>query len=161
MSDGATPPVLVLALGNMLLRDDGFGLVLLEQLRERLGGKADLELVDGGTQGIALVGLLSGRRAVLVLDAVARGAPPGTVHVIDDAVAEAPPRGGTAHEGNAGDLLAAAALIGDLPPVVRVVGVEPEVVRTGTGLSDTVASALPEALRAAEATAIELLQTAA
>ena len=87
----------------------------------------------------------------------ARGATPGTVHVIDDADAEAPPRATTAHEGNAGDLLAAATLIGDRPPAVRIVGVEPEVVRTGTGLSAVVRRALPEAVAAAERTLRELL----
>lgn len=146
---GPVAPVLVLGLGNLLLRDDGVGLALLEALRERVGDDPRVEMVDGGTQGIALVGLLAGRRAALLLDAVARGEAPGTVHVVDDVEESMPPRASTAHEGNAGDLLRVADLIGDRPGTVAVVGIEPAVVRTGTGLSRAVREALPAAVDAA------------
>ncbi|RMF71933.1 MAG: hydrogenase maturation protease, partial [Acidobacteria bacterium] len=74
----------MLALGNTLLRDDGVGQAIAERIADdvaRLGGRA--ELLDGGTQGMALLGRLEGRAAVLMLDAVARGAPPGSVHLLD------------------------------------------------------------------------------
>ena len=79
--DRGAAPVLVLAVGNILLGDDGCGQRVLAELatvRARWGSA--VELVDGGTQGMALLGLLSGRRAVVVLDAVRLGAAPGTVH---------------------------------------------------------------------------------
>jgi hydrogenase maturation protease len=150
-------PVLVLGLGNLLLHDDGVGLELLRELAEQNGTDRRVAFVDGGTQGLALLGLLSGRRALLVLDAVARGGRPGDVHVLRSAAECAEPRGFGAHGGNAGELLAAASLLGDLPVELAVVGVEPGVVRTGVGLSSEVRSALPEACRAAAATLNQLL----
>ncbi|MBI5838069.1 MAG: hydrogenase maturation protease [Candidatus Eisenbacteria bacterium] len=107
-----------------------------------------------GTQGLALLGRIEGRRALLILDAVAAGGAPGDVHVLNgvEAVRMAARTAPTAHEGGAGQLLAYAELLGDLPGRVTVVGVEPENIHTGLGLSATVEAALPEALeRAREA----------
>lgn len=142
-----TAPVLVLALGNLLLRDDGVGLRLLDELRDRLPASDDVELLDGGTQGLALLGRITGRHALLVLDAIALGHPPGTVHCLHDPLTAAPPRASSAHEANAGELLRAAALLDALSPHVVVIGVEPAVTGTGIGLSKDVESAIPAALR--------------
>ncbi len=140
--------IVVLALGNTLLRDDGVGAAILQALeREAAGWGGQVEFVDGGTQGLALLGVLSGRRAAVILDAVALGAAPGTVHVLsaDDVSGVRSRRATTAHEGNAGELLAAARLLGDLPERTIVVGIEPEEIRTGIGLSDRVARGVQEA----------------
>jgi len=139
----------VLALGNTLLRDDGAGAAILHALeREAAGWGDEVEFVDGGTQGLALLGVLSGRRAAVILDAVALGAAPGTVHVLsaDEAALVRSRRSTTAHEGNAGELLATASLLGDLPERTIIVGIEPAEVRTGVGLTDEVARSVPKAV---------------
>jgi hydrogenase maturation protease len=149
---GEVAPVLVLAVGNVLLGDDGLGRALLERVSARAGRWGGVvEFVDGGTQGLALLGVVARRRALLVLDAVALGAAPGTVHVLlgDEVFAAAPHRGATAHEGNAAELLRAAAMVGDLPSRVAVVGVEPEGLEVGAGLSPSVERGLAEAVRVA------------
>ena len=151
MTAGLAEPrarALVLGIGNLLLADDGVGLRLLEDLRREAGDPGDVEFVDGGTQGLALLGRLANRPAVLILDAVALGAPPGTVHVLDqEAIDGLHARGGfTAHEGNGLEILALAKLLGEAPGKVVILGVEPEQVKTGIGLSHAVESALPLAL---------------
>lgn len=158
-ADGARARVLVLGVGNLLLQDDGAGLELLERLREN--PVPGVDYVDGGTQGLALGGVLAERDAVLVLDAVKFGVEPGTVHRIDDPLESRPPRAESAHEANAGDLLAAAALLGDLPSCAVVVGIEPEIVRTGIGLSPRVQAALPAAVAVARRALEQLTTTAA
>ena len=141
-------PVLVLGLGNTLLTDDGVGPVLVEQL----AGSEDLwngqvEFVDGGTQGLALLGQIAGRRALIILDALTTGAVPGTIHrlTLSELRNVIPVRGASAHEGNAGELLNAAQLLGELPDRLFVVGVEPQEIRTGFGLTSPVQEALPDA----------------
>lgn len=150
-------PVLVLGIGNQLLWDDGVGLVMLARLRERWGADSRVDFVDGGTQGIALATYLADRRAVLVLDAVALGGAAGTVHARRNVRACDQPRGSGAHEGNAGELLAVAELVGDVPEQMAIVGIEPEALHTGIGLSAKVEAALPEATDAAERMLHELL----
>ena len=144
-------PILVLGLGNLLLTDDAVGLMLLDQLQKLRDWGEAVEFLDGGTRGIVLLGYLEQRQALLVLDAIALGDPPGTVRVIEGYenflhMASAP---GSAHEGNALQLLQSAYIIGMAPLKVAVVGVAPEELETKIGLSNVVQRAVPEALQAA------------
>jgi len=145
-------PTLVLGLGNLLLSDDGVGLRLLADLRREAGENSQVEFVDGGTQGLALLGYVADRPRVVILDAINLGAPPGSVHVIGGpGIDQLGTRmGNTAHEGGALQILAMANLLGQAPGRVTIVGVEPALVRTGVGLSPAVESALPQALAEAK-----------
>lgn len=151
--DRKRPDMLVLGIGNTLLGDDGAGLALLELLRADLEADATIELVDGGTQGLALLGLLDGRRGVLLVDAVRRGAIPGTVHVSRDplSLATSVPGPRTAHGSNAVELLAAAWCLGSLPRATWLLGIEPARLHTHIGLSPRVRAALPRARSEAHA----------
>jgi hydrogenase maturation protease len=119
-----------------------------------------VEFIDGGTQGLALLGCISNRQALVVLDALSTGAPAGTLSVLraPQVAALGAPRSTTAHEGNAGELLAAAALLGDLPGQVFVIGIEPQCLRTGCALSTPVRDALPLALAQAQALIEQILR---
>jgi len=144
------PPVLVLGLGNQLLGDDGAGLRLLGLLQAEREWGVSVEFIDGGTQGLALLGTIENRQGLLILDAVGSGAA-GQVHLLDagDLAALRARRASTAHEGNALELLEAATLLGVAPARTVVVGITPAVLKTGIGLSPEVEAALPEALRQA------------
>jgi hydrogenase maturation protease len=147
----ARAPILVLGIGNILLGDDGAGVELVTRLSvqaERWGDK--VELLEGGTQGMALLGYIAGRSAIVLFDAVELGAEPGSLHLIhDEEVLAFGSRSSSAHEGNVGELLRTARLTGDLPRRLALVGVEPARVETGIGLSEQVENSLPAALQAA------------
>ena len=154
-------PILVLGLGNLLLSDDAAGLHLEAALKaERGGDSPEVEFVDGGTQGLALLDYLSNRRAVLVLDAVGLGAEPGSVHVLRGPAIDGlrVQRATTAHEGNALELLAVARLLGDEAAEIVVIGVEPAIVATGIGLSPEVTAGLGEAMERARAVLDSMLR---
>lgn len=146
-----TPPILVLGLGNLLLSDDAVGLRLLQELAGETSSQ-DVEFVDGGTQGLALLPHLADRQAVLVLDAIGLGAEPGTVHMLcgEDVRRLRSRRSETAHEGNGLTLLETARLVGEKLPNLVVIGVEPARVRTGVGLSPEVVVGARRALRQAK-----------
>lgn len=150
-------PVLVLGLGNPLLADDGVGLVMLARLQARTPDQSGVEYLDGGTQGLALAPRLAGRRALLVLDAAAFGAAPGTVHVIKDPLSVDSPRGIGAHEANAAELLACLVLTNDLPEHTALLGVEPDEIKTREGLSAVVAASVDGAVTRAGEILDELL----
>lgn len=150
---GYTAPILVLALGDVRLGDDGVGPVLLTDLIERYryaGGF--IEFVDGGTHGLELLSRIAGRQALVVLDAVASGRQPGTVSVLggSDVLRYATGSATKAIEGNAEEVLATAAFLGDLPRCCDVIGVEPGNISTGAGLSKDVQKSLQNALTRAQ-----------
>jgi hydrogenase maturation protease len=127
------PPVLVLGVGKALLGDGGAGLlVLAESERDAARWGGQVEFLDGGSQGLALLDRIAGRRASLVLDAVALGTEPGTVHVLRR-WKHAGERAFTAHESNVAELLQASTLPGECPEQVTVIGIEPARIETRIG----------------------------
>lgn len=154
-----TAPVLLLGLGNPLMSDDGAGQEILARLESEApdwGGK--VEFLDGGTQGLALLGRFDGRKAVLFLDAVRLGDKPGAVHMLrGDQLARMGSAGVTAHEGSAPQILAALRLLGEVPQEVAVVGIEPERLATGIGLSAAVQAGVPAAAGVARRTITKIL----
>jgi hydrogenase maturation protease len=154
-------PVLVLGVGNALLRDDSVGLRLLSHLStERDKWDGAVEFLDGGTQGLALLDRIAGRRALLILDAVKLGAVPGAVHVLRE-WRDCAARSSTAHESNVSELLAVSTLLGECPEQVAIVGIEPHRIVTGMELSDVVAQAVPSAVEAARGLLMGLTEAAA
>lgn len=81
----AGPPAktLIAGVGNIFLGDDGFGVEVVRRLGEhRL--RDGVEVVDIGVRGVHLAyQMLDGYHTVLLVDASARGAEPGTVHLLD------------------------------------------------------------------------------
>ena len=72
--------IVVLGLGNILLRDEGVGVRVIEELQKRYDFSPSVKLIDGGTAGFGLVTEIEGCRKLLVVDAVKAGNEPGTVY---------------------------------------------------------------------------------
>jgi len=145
-------PILVLGLGNVFLHDDGVGPNLLGELAQEYRRNQSVEFLDGGTQGLALLGRFADRQALVILDALATGQEPGCVCVLQgqDVLRFATSRATTLHEGNAGELLSTAAFLGELPEKCYIVGVEPKSVEAGLGLSRDVHRSLKAARKKAQ-----------
>ncbi len=143
--------LLVLAVGNELSGDDGLGVHALRALHlpENLAAlPPDVELVEGGTAGLALLPAISGARALVIIDAVDVGAEPGSVHVLSGSDLYANLVRLSVHQVGTSDLLAAARLAGMLPERVVLVGVQPATIAAGLDLSPAVAAALPAVVEA-------------
>jgi hydrogenase maturation protease len=150
---GYTAPILVLGLGSSPSGDDGLGPILLDELAKQYryaGGF--VEFVDGGTQGLDLLGRIIGRQAVVVLDAVSTGSKPGTVAVLEGSEVLRYATGDSAcvHPGDAHELLATAAFLGDLPEHFYVVGVQPGDLHQGPALSSQVQKSMHVAIEKAQ-----------
>jgi hydrogenase maturation protease len=159
---GVNAPVLLLGLGNPLMADDGAGQELLAKLSSLASawGPA-VEFMDGGTQGLALLGVFEGRKAVVFLDAVRLGDKPGAVHVLrgEELIRMGTRRATTAHEGSAPQILAALELLGETPKEIAMIGLEPERIGLGIGLSETVQASLGVAAGFARMTVNRFLKT--
>ncbi|NKI75939.1 HyaD/HybD family hydrogenase maturation endopeptidase [Dickeya sp. CFBP 2040] len=140
--------ILVLGIGNILLSDEGVGVRLVEQLERRFDCTPVVDVVDGGTCGMELMECMAGRDHLIVADAVLTGQSPGSVTVLRDR--EVPAlftRKISPHQLGLADVLMALQLTGEFPRQLTLVGVEPDVLDSGIGLSDTVTRALEPALQ--------------
>jgi hydrogenase maturation protease len=84
-ADGEEPPrrVLVAGIGNVFLGDDGWGVALAARLAARALPRG-VEVVDFGIRGMDLAyAIQDDYDAVVFLDATPRGAPPGTLYLIE------------------------------------------------------------------------------
>ncbi len=79
--------VLVAGVGNVLRGDDGFGVAVVQQLAQRPDLPSTVKIVEVGIGGISLVQeLLDGYDVLLIVDAVERGGPPGTIYLLEPEV---------------------------------------------------------------------------
>ena len=134
--------VLVLGVGNVLYRDEGVGIAAAARLAAReLPG---VEVLDGGTLGLALLCEVEGRNDLLLLDAVAgSGEPPGSVIVLGSEEVEKGLRVCmSAHQLGVSELLATASLTGKAPERVAAVAMVPASLDLGLGLSAVADAAL-------------------
>jgi hydrogenase maturation protease len=139
--------ILVAGIGNVFLGDDGFGVALAGRLaRMELG--AGVRVIDFGIRGMDLAyALLEGYEAAVLLDATPRGAPPGTLYVIEPELDDGEV-GLDTHGMDPVKVLATARGLADGPlPRVLVVGCEPQTRMTGD--EDEIVAALSEPVRAA------------
>ncbi|MFJ3203208.1 hydrogenase maturation protease [Streptomyces sp. NPDC086989] len=148
---------LIAGIGNVFLGDDGFGVETVRRLSEPGHGLPDhVEVVDIGVRGVHLAyQLLDGYDTLVLVDATARGAAPGTLYLIDAAepgsiAPQSPVLDG--HQMSPDAVLAlldtlCAGTGGTPPRRILVVGCEPGCLEEGIGLSEPVAAAVPEAVR--------------
>lgn len=146
--------VLVAGMGNVLEGDDGFGVRVAQTLQETRDLPLGTEVVEVGIGGMHLVQeLLDGWEALVVVDAVDRGDPPGRVSLLRPEVPAPEELAPDERAGFLADLhytvpakaLLMAKALGVLPPTVFILGCQPETLELGDRLSDVVERALPEA----------------
>ena len=142
--------ILVAGVGNLLRGDDGFGPAVTELLGHLPAGA---EVVETGIGGIALLQeLMIGCDGLVLIDAVDRGAAPGTVFVLEPDVGEGVHEPDV-HLANPDRVLSMAKTMGYLPDRVRIIGCQPlEMDELCQGLSPVVARALPLAVQRVEET---------
>ena len=137
--------LLVLGLGNALLRDDGAGVAVIRRLQEGKGVPAGTRLLDGGTLSFSLLEEIENCDALIVVDAAQMDEPAGTVRVFRDAAMDAFLRGKRAcsvHEISLLELLDMARLTELLPGKRAFIGIQPERIDWGTEVSPSVAESL-------------------
>ncbi len=143
---------LILGLGNALLADEGVGIEVVHRLEAELRHRDDLIFLDGGTLSFTLAAAIADSRRLIVVDAAALGAPPGTVCVFEGSAMDRQLRGAgkSVHEVSLSDLMDIARLTDTLPSRRAIVGIQPNTVDWGDALTPSLAAAVPEAMTAVE-----------
>ncbi len=130
MDQSRCPRILVAGVGNMFLGDDAFGVEVARRLGQRPLPEA-VRVVDFGIRGWDLAyALLEEFEAVIIVDAVLRGGPPGTLYVLEPDPAEYSTDSGApvaveTHNMDPVKVLRLAAMLGARVKRVLVVGCEP------------------------------------
>lgn len=144
--------VMIAGVGNMFLKDDGFG---GEVIKKILGKKfpRGVEVKDFGTGGLKLAyDLMSGYDALILIDASARGEKPGTLYIIEPDEKEIDPdlqQGGPIdpHGADPVTILRFVRSLNSWPPKVLIVACEPENVDDfEIGLSESVSAVIEQAV---------------
>lgn len=140
--------VLVAGIGNLFLRDDGFGPEVVRRLAAETLPE-QVRVVDYGIRGMHLAyDLLEGYDALVLVDAVPGGAVPGEVSVLR-VTEENLPAGADldAHDMNPVAVLVSLRNLGGTVPPTYVVGARPDDLTEGIGLSSTMEAAVPVAVQ--------------
>jgi len=151
---------LVAGIGNVFLGDDGFGVEVVRRLAER-PRRADVHVVDFGIRGLDLAWALAEHDRAILVDAAPRGAPPGTLYVIEPdlaAIAAAAERTVEAHGVVPERALAMAAALGGRLRFARIVGCEPGVLPEGDDVIVALSAPVAAAVDAAVALVEELIE---
>ena len=144
--------ILIAGVGNVLRCDDGFGIEVLRELERSLPVNG-VEYFESGIAGISLVQkLMDGYDALIIIDALDRGAPPGKVFVLEpDAEAlrnpPSPHEATDLHQAHPEVVLRMAAALKTLPSRVWIVGCQAQNCDDlGAPLTEAVARAVPVAV---------------
>ena len=146
----ATETIVVLGIGNLLWADEGFGVRCIEALQQRYEFAPQVQLIDGGTQGLYLIQHVQGADCLLIFDAIDYGLEPGTLKVIENG--EVPKYLGakkmSLHQTGFQEVLALAELTGRYPRQVVLIGCQPcEIEDYGGSLRPALKAALLPAVR--------------
>jgi len=145
MGGGAPPPkVLVLGVGNLLLKDDGVGVHLINALRET-PFPDNVQLIDAGTVSHQLIPLFHETDYLILVDAVSANDVPGSIYRFspDDLNFFPTEYKWSLHEMNLIDILQMAEMTGAKPDTI-IIGVQPKDASSWSlELSDEVAAVLP------------------
>ncbi len=137
-------PILVLGLGNILLRDEGVGVRVVEAM-EKLDLPAEVEIFDGATAGMDLLDVVADRRKVIVIDAMDGDAEPGTVlRMAPEDLAPDDRPSASLHEAGFLDMWVATKRMGVSPEEVVILGVKPRHTDWGLELSPEIDELVPK-----------------
>ena len=138
-----TKKILILGIGNILLKDEGVGVRVAETMM-KMELPPDVEVLEGGVKGLDLLDYIEGREKVIVVDAVKAGSPPGTLFRFTDkdlAVKKGIMR--SAHGIDFSDVIAVAKFLGSKPEEIIFLGIEPADLSASMELSPEIEKMVP------------------
>jgi hydrogenase maturation protease len=140
-------PILILGIGNILLRDEGIGARVIEAMRD-VPLPEGVEILDGGTSGADLIDEIADRRKLIVIDALKADAEPAAIFRFTDKDLIARTEGTISlHEFGRVETLLAAKHLRCTPRKVVIFGVQPKNITSGLDLSGEVAAVVPHLIR--------------
>ena len=154
-------------MGNVLRGDDGFGIRVVEELSKNHKFSDEIDLYEAGIGGIGFVQeLMKGYDALIIVDAIDKGAKAGTLFVVEPLEHLSEIDNGKLHSSlvdmhyaDPSKVLLLAKALKVCPPKVFIVGCQPEYVDDAVeGLRPPVERAVPHAVKEVLALIDELME---
>ena len=122
--------ITVIGVGNVLFKDEGFGIHVVKRMEQMFEFPENVTLVDGGVLGVHLLGILSKPDHLIVVDVIRNGGKPGDMYRIEQK--DIPERIRAKNSVHQVDFLEALTLcqVMDRQPETVILGVEPEDIET-------------------------------
>lgn len=122
--------ITILGVGNILLKDEGVGVRVIERLDNAFQFPDNIRIVDGGVLGMRLMGIVADADVLIVVDAVQNSQTPGTLYrLAGDQVPRRVLAKQSMHQLDLPEVLALCSAIDHTPETI-VIGVEPEDIHT-------------------------------
>lgn len=135
--------IVIIGIGNILLQDDGFGVHVIKQLENEML-PSTIELVDGGTSTLDMLGFFLDYKKVIVVDCLRAGLKPGTIYKIKpEDIKNYEKENLSIHDVQILDVVNMAKMM-DKTPEVIIFGIEPEKISLELEMTETMISKIPE-----------------
>lgn len=137
----------VLGVGNILLKDEGVGVRVIQKLEEE-EVPSHVKLVDGATLGLNLLPLFEEAEKVVIVDCVRGGKNPGAVYKFGLEGVKQKVKGVSLslHDIDLTDVMNLVKALGGNSPQIVILGVEPKEIEWGMELSPAVQKAIPKVI---------------
>jgi len=144
------PGIMILGIGNLLCRDDGIGVRIAGEM-QGMDKYSGIRIVDGGTSPDLFSLLDDNVYKLIIVDALRGSGRPGDIYRLDlhdENIADGPTT--SLHGMGVLDSLKLMKQLGQQPPQVTVIGIEPADVSHGLELSPVIESMVPAIIGAVE-----------
>jgi hydrogenase maturation protease len=130
--------ITILGIGNTLFSDEGVGIYLLPLLEDALKDDENIEIIEGLTDGMKLLGPVEDAENLIIIDAINNGKEGGTIiTLVGD---EIPAYFGiklSVHQMGFQEVLLAAKFRERYPKQIVMYGMQPTSLELGIGLTET------------------------
>jgi len=130
-------PILIICLGNPLMRDEGIVIRLASELMGHLADNPDVEVMDMGTGGLSVMHVIEGREKIIFVDCAVMGQRPGHINRFTPEQVRSKKVGMrySVHEGDLLNTLRLSRSLGQCPEDIVIFGIEPKEIADGEGLT--------------------------
>ncbi len=141
-------PVLVLGVGNVLMKDEGVGVHTAQKLLN-MPLHPGVEVLDGGTMGMELLNCLEDREKVILIDVVNTNEPPGTLfRFTTDEILQATDNNKLSfHQLGFFDIIKVARMLEKTLPEIVIIAVQPKDISMGMELTPELDAKLPAIIK--------------
>lgn len=121
---------MILGIGNILFRDEGFGIRVVETLQDRYEFPENVSIVDGGVLGVSLLGVISEADHLIVIDVIRNKGKAGDLYRLEgQAIPERIRAKNSIHQIDFLEALTLCQALDKVPETV-ILGTEPEDIET-------------------------------